>query len=197
MPFPQISGRGTVVSMDSLQGQLLIASAKLVDPNFVRSVIVMVQHGDEGALGLIVNRPLDTTMKEVSEKALDIPCEVDGVLHQGGPCEGPLMVVHTHETASDMEVFPGVFFTTDKNKIEWLMQHNEGAIKFFVGYAGWAPGQLEGEIETESWLIAPADARHVLDAAGGGEEQWSKLMTQLTLGKYLDPARIPDDPSLN
>ena len=184
--------------MDSLQGQLLIASAKLVDPNFVRTVIVMVQHGEEGALGLIVNRPLQTTMKEVCQKALDIPCAVEGVLHQGGPCEGPLMVVHTHETASDMEVFPGVYFTTDKNKIEWLMQHNEGSIKFFVGYAGWAPGQLEGEIETESWLIAPAEARQVLDGPGsGGEEQWSKLMTQLTLGKYLDPTRIPDDPSLN
>jgi len=184
--------------MDSLQGQLLIASAKLVDPNFVRSVIVMVQHGDEGALGLVVNRPLDTTMKEVCEKALDLPCEVDGQLHQGGPCEGPLMVVHTHETASDLEVFPGVYFTTDKNKIEWLMQHNDdAAIKFFVGYAGWAPGQLEGEIESESWLIAPADARQVLDGSGGGEERWSKLMTQLTLGKYLDPTRIPDDPSLN
>jgi len=184
--------------MDSLQGQLLIASAKLVDPNFARSVIVMVQHGEEGALGLIVNRPLETTMKEVCEKALDLPCEVDGQLHQGGPCEGPLMVVHTHENVSDLEVFPGVYFTTDKSKIEWLMQHNEdAAIKFFVGYAGWAPGQLEGEIESESWLIAPADARQVLDGSPSGEEQWSKLMTQLTLGKYLDPTRIPDDPSLN
>jgi putative transcriptional regulator len=180
--------------MDSLQGQLLIASPRLVDPNFVRSIVVMVQHNDDGALGLIVNRPLQTTIKEVCEKALDIPCEVDGALHQGGPCEGPLMVVHTHETASDVEVFPGVYFTTDREKIEWLMSHNDGAIKFFVGYAGWAAGQLENELETESWLIAPADARVILD---GDVEQWTKLMTQLTLGKWIDPERIPEDPSLN
>jgi putative transcriptional regulator len=180
--------------MDSLQGQLLIASPRLVDPNFVRSVVVMVQHNDDGALGLIVNRPLQTTIKEVAEKALDIPCGVDATLHQGGPCEGPLMVVHTNETQSDIEVFPGVYFTTDREKIEWLLNHNDGAIKFFVGYAGWAAGQLESEIETESWLIAPADARVVLD---GDVEQWGKLMTQLTLGKWIDPERIPEDPSLN
>jgi len=180
--------------MDSLQGQLLIASPRLADPNFARSVVVMVQHNDDGALGLIVNRPLQTTIKEVAEKALDIPCGVEATLHQGGPCEGPLMVVHTHETQSDIEVFPGVYFTTDRDKIEWLMAHNDGAIKFFVGYAGWAAGQLESEIETESWLIAPADARVVLD---GDMDQWSKLMTQLTLGKWIDPERIPDDPSLN
>jgi putative transcriptional regulator len=181
--------------MDSLQGQLLIASPRLVDPNFARSVIVMVQHNDEGALGLIVNRPLPTSVKEVCQKALDLPCEVDGVLHQGGPCEGPLMVVHTNETQSDIEVFPGVYFTTEREKIEWLMKHNDGAIKFFVGYAGWAAGQLESEIESESWLIAPADARLVLD--GSKDEQWTRLMTQLTLGKWIDPERIPDDPSLN
>jgi putative transcriptional regulator len=180
--------------MDSLQGQLLIASPRLADPNFARSVVVMVQHNDDGALGLIVNRPLQTTIKEVAEKALDIPCGVEATLHQGGPCEGPLMVVHTHETQSDIEVFPGVYFTTDRDKIEWLMAHNDGAIKFFVGYAGWAAGQLESEIETESWLIAPADARVVLD---GDMEQWSKLMTSLTLGKWIDPERIPEDPSLN
>ena len=104
------------------------------------------------------------------------------------------MVIHTNEAQSDVEVFPGVYFTTDREKIEWLMSHNEGAIKFFVGYAGWSAGQLEGEIETESWLIAPADARVVLD---GDVEQWSKLMTHLTLGKWIDPERIPDDPSLN
>jgi putative transcriptional regulator len=104
------------------------------------------------------------------------------------------MVVHTHETQSDMEVFPGVYFTTDREKIEWLVQNNEGAIKFFVGYAGWAAGQLENELETESWLIAPADARVVLD---GDMEHWGKLMTQLTLGKWIDPDQIPEDPSLN
>ena len=180
--------------MDSLQGQLLIASPRLVDPNFVKSVVVMVQHNDDGALGLIVNRPLQTTIKEVCEKALDIPCAVEADLHQGGPCEGPLMVVHTHEAKSDIEVFPGVYFTTDRDKIEWLVRNNEGAIKFFVGYAGWAAGQLENELETESWLIAPADARVVLD---GDVEQWSKLMTQHTLGKWIDPERIPEDPSLN
>jgi len=156
--------------MESLQGQLLIASPRLVDPNFARSVVVMVQHSDDGALGLIVNRPLQTSIKEVCEKALDIPCEIEAQLHQGGPCEGPLMVVHTHETQSDIEVFPGVYFTTDREKIEWLLNHNDGAIKYFVGYAGWAAGQLETEMESGSWLTVPAEEEQIFQA---GEELWS------------------------
>ena len=70
--------------MASLQGQFLIASPKLLDPNFARSVVLMVQHGDEGALGLVVNRPLETSVEEVCEKVLETPCSTEGVLYQGG-----------------------------------------------------------------------------------------------------------------
>ena len=191
------SGRVIVsVFMDSLQGQLLLASARLKDPNFVRTVILMVQHGDEGALGLIVNRPLQITIRKACEEVLeDAACVVEGMLHQGGPCEGPLMVVHTQETQSDIEILPGVYFTTDRNKIEWLLQHNDGQIKFFVGYAGWGKGQLEGEIETGSWLMADPNERDVFE--GNDADHWSKLVAAVTLGKWISPDRMPEDPSMN
>jgi putative transcriptional regulator len=105
------------------------------------------------------------------------------------------MVVHTHETQSDLQVIPGVYFTTDRNKIEWLLQHNDGDIKFFVGYSGWGKDQLEGEMETGSWLTAAAETRHVFD--GAGEEQWSKLMAEVTLGRWISPDHMPEDPSMN
>jgi len=183
--------------MDSLQGQLLIASAKLVDPNFVRSVIVMVQHGDEGALGLIVNRPLETTMKEVSEKALDIPCAVDGQLHQGGPCEGPLMVLHTDEDRAEMVVGGGMYFCTSRERIEKLIDGQASHTKFFVGYAGWTAGQLESEMGEGSWLTAPANIDAVFE---GDEHLWTDLVRAISraaVTNMVDPKRIPDDPSVN
>src|SRR4051812_33289830 len=119
--------------MPSLQGHLLIASPRLMDPNFARAVVLMVQHGDEGALGLILNRPLGTTLREVCEKVLETDCAIEAFLHQGGPCEGPLMVVHTDEAGGEIEVMPGVHFTAERGKIERLLTADEVTAKFFVG----------------------------------------------------------------
>ena len=190
--------------MASLKGQLLIASPRLMDPNFVRTVVLMVQHGEEGALGLILNRPLQATVRDVCEKVLETSCEIDSPLYQGGPCEGPLMVLHTHGEEDEPEVLPGLHFTAERGKIEKLLaggwESAEGGgplgdglyAKFFVGYAGWGAGQLESEMETGSWLTAPAEVLHVFDPS---EKLWSKLTTWLTVG--IDPDRIPDDPSVN
>jgi len=183
--------------MKTLKGQLLLASARLQDPNFVRSVVFLVQHGDEGALGLILNRPLETTVGQVCDQVLSAQCAVEGFMHQGGPCEGLLMVLHTQEELADAEVVPGVYFSTERDKIESLMQSGDGDSKFFVGYSGWGAGQLETELESESWLVLPADATQVFLGGEALEEQWSRLTARVTLGKYIDPARIPEDPSLN
>ena len=165
-----------------------------MDPNFVRTVVLMVQHDEKGALGLVLNRPLEVTIRQACEQALETPCAVEGMLHQGGPCEGPLMVVHEYEDKADATVAPGVFFTTEKGKIEWLLQNNERSIKFFVGYAGWGPGQLEAEVETGSWVSAAASPDRVFE---GDERQWVTLMTEVTLGHPIDPKLIPEDPSVN
>src|SRR5438876_10549654 len=94
--------------VDSLQGQLLLATVKLVDPNFARAVVLMVQHDENGAMGLILNRPLETTIQEVCSQQLDLTCAVDGPLHLGGPCEGPLMILHTRQLDAQVEVIPEV-----------------------------------------------------------------------------------------
>ncbi len=192
--------RGDIVNnrMDSFQGQFLIASPRLVDPNFAKTVVLMIQHGDEGALGLVVNRPLENSVEEVCEKVLEMKCSTEGVLYQGGPCEGPLMVVHTHDDRSDIKVKPGVHFSTERESLEWLLLNNESPIKFFVGYSGWAAFQLENEMEGGSWLMLPAQDEQIFYAGEeDGEELWSKLLATVTLGKWIDPDRIPDDPSLN
>ncbi|MGD0462777.1 MAG: YqgE/AlgH family protein [Tepidisphaeraceae bacterium] len=182
------------MELESTQGKLLLASPRLADPNFARSVVLMIQHNEQGALGLILNRPLQISVRKACQQSLGEPCEVEGVLHQGGPCNGPLMVLHGDEMVKDADVLPGVFFTTEKSKIESLLKHRNGQARYFVGYAGWSPGQLEEEMELESWIVADAAPANVFDDQAN---LWVTLMRKRLLGQWVDPSRIPDDPTVN
>lgn len=184
--------------MKSLQGQILVASPKLVDPNFFHTVVLIVQHNEESALGLVLNRPLQTSVKEMWEQVDEgTQCGVEGNLHQGGPCEGALMVVHAEETCAESEVSPGIYFCMRRDAIERLVSENESAMKFFVGYAGWTAGQLDAEMDEGSWLTTPATAQMVFE---GDEHLWTDLIRALSraaITEMVDPKRIPDDPSVN
>jgi len=180
--------------MKSLQGQLLLASRRLLDPNFARTVVLLVQHDDDGALGLVINRPLDVTVKQACEDAVESPCLIDDVLYQGGPCQAPqLMALHVYEEAGEVEVIPGLFFSQRSDGLEQLLTRSDATAKFFVGYAGWSPGQLEKEMRSGSWLLMPATEELIFDATS----LWSRLLTQVTLGGKIDPRLIPEDPSVN
>lgn len=183
--------------MKSLQGQLLIASPRLLDPSFARSVVLIVQHNDEGAMGLILNRPLETTVQMVWEQVSDVPCAIEAPLFQGGPCEGPLMLLHGEESLSQIEVLPGVYFSTDKASAEELAARTDATARFFVGYAGWGAGQLEAEMEAGGWLTLAGAAEHVF---GDPEPLWNTLRRRVSLLSaypWLSPELIPDDPSVN
>lgn len=181
-------------SVESTQGKLLLASPRLVDPNFAHAVVLMIQHNEQGALGLILNRPLQITVAQACEESLGEPCDVEGSLHHGGPCEGPLMVLHGNELAKDADVFPGVFFTTEKSKIESLLKQQLRSARYFVGYAGWSPGQLEAEMEVNSWIVADPAPDNVFQSS---EDLWTMLMRQRLLEKWVDPSQIPEDPTVN
>ncbi len=191
--------------MNSLQGHLLVAAPTLVDPNFFHAVVLLVQHNDDGALGLVLNRPLQTTIRDMWEQIAEGDCAIEGPLHQGGPCEGPLMVVHREKSAADIKVSSGVYFCTNRERIETLINKKTGKasargtndMKFFVGYAGWTAGQLEAELAESSWLTIDANPKAVFE---GDEHLWTDLTraiarTDATI--LVDPKRIPDDPSVN
>jgi len=177
----------------SLKGQVLLASRRLVDPNFVKSIVLLVQHGEEGALGLVLNRPLNITVKQACEQVLDEPFIVDGLLYQGGPCQGPLMAVHRDRENGDNEITDELFFSSQRSSLEELLKQQELTIKYFVGYAGWGPGQLENELESDSWLVTGAITPEQLTA----DLSWSRLISRATLSTRIDPRLIPDDPSVN
>jgi putative transcriptional regulator len=180
--------------MPTRNGQLLIATSPLKDPNFHRTVVLIVRDDENGTFGLVLNRPLDTTVKEATAEALDGECPVEAPLHLGGPCEGMLTVLHSQKELGEVEVMPGVHFTQGRDMIEQLMRDDPKPAKYFVGYSGWSAGQLDGEMEGGAWILTPADKALIFD---NPEAMWNRIITQVTIGKLVDVDRMPDDPSVN
>ncbi len=161
--------------MKSLKGRYLIASPKLLDPNFYRSVLLMVQHDKNGAMGLILNRPAGNLLKDVWPQVSETPCGLECPIFLGGPCEGPLMLVHDNPAFSQIEPAKGLHFAVDEEDVQWLVANGKEPIKAFVGYAGWSAGQLESELAEGSWLVAEADTDGVL----GDVPQWDRLVSKI------------------
>jgi putative transcriptional regulator len=145
-------------------GQFLVATESLRDPRFVRTVVYMVRHDTAGALGLVVNRPVGTVPLARVLEGLGRKVEGAGgdiLVHYGGPVEpGRGFVLHTPDwTGGDSRILgEGVALTTDPAIFEALGRGvGPRRALFASGYAGWAPGQLEAEIERGSWYVVSAD----------------------------------------
>jgi putative transcriptional regulator len=183
--------------VESLQSHLLIAAADLSEP-FVRSVVLLVRHNDEGALGLILNRRTNASLKETWARLSEVPCHRDEELYLGGPCEGPLVALHTHEFLLELEVMAGVYFCAGKDKLERLAaQTGSEPVKFFAGYSGWSAGQLEAEIARGSWSVLPARPEHVFQH---DDELWVRSTRQVsdaTWRRALKIKQAPPDASMN
>jgi putative transcriptional regulator len=183
--------------MAYIQGHLLVASPKLGDPNFFRSVVLLVRHNEEGAFGVVLNRPSDTTLKEVWGNVSETPCETTALVHHGGPCPGPLMAVHTEEFLAESEILPNLYFASDREKLEHLVLKPNDAARFYAGYAGWQAGQLEAEMEAGAWFNSPATKEHAFWAA---DDLWDKVCRELSSTTRLAGIKVkhePPDPSMN
>lgn len=191
-------GTGSKVGvMKSLKGHLLVASPDLLDPNFLRSVVLMIQHNEEGAFGVILNRPTDVTIKALWEQVSSAPCQRDEQVFIGGPVEGPLIAIHSHDASPEHLVLPGVYVNVEKDEIERLIGMNSLELKCLIGYAGWGAGQLESELSQGSWLTIPARRDHVFE---GGEDLWDDVNKEILGQSVVAPLKIkhiPIDPQMN
>jgi putative transcriptional regulator len=179
--------------MTSLQSHLLIASGDLAEP-FNRAVVLVVRHNADGALGLILNRRTGAELKATWDKLSDVPCHREAAIFLGGPCEGPLVALHTHEFLLEMEVMPGLYFCAGKDKLETLASQNDEesqGVKFFAGYSGWAAGQLENEIARGSWSVMPANVEHVF---GPEDELWVRASRFVADAAWRDRLGIKEAP---
>jgi putative transcriptional regulator len=186
-----------MVCMDeSLRGKLLLASPTLLDPNFARTVVLIAEHTDEGAMGVVLNRPAASTVSEAVPDLAWLTGEQEQV-YVGGPVAETAVIVLAEfdrpEVAGAL-VEPDLGFVgTGADDPDAL----EGAIRrarVFAGHAGWGPGQLEGELEEEAWIVEPPLREEVFtdDAPG----LWAAVLRRKGR-RYALLATMPLDPSLN
>ena len=164
-----------------LRGQFLISAKSLRDPNFFKTVILLLEHNQHGAMGLVVNRPSSVTVSQVLSEHFELP-ETGEVVFMGGPVEpGNLFILHNAVEFDFSESPPleGVFVGCTKDVFESVVRSvaegdEEARFRVFSGCAGWSPKQLEGEIGRGDWLLHDASAEFVFHKAP--YEVWDTLM---------------------
>jgi putative transcriptional regulator len=185
--------------MDSFQGHLLIASTSLLDPNFARTVVLIAAHGEEGALGLILNREMGTSLQQVWEQVSQTPCLRSGNVRHGGPVSGTLMTLHDQRPHANLIVTEDIYVATELNAMEALAACEDGQALFYVGHSGWGPGQLETELAEGSWLVLPATLEHVF-GDHDTNALWKETMTEVgrrQVQSVIPIKHVPDNPRLN
>jgi putative transcriptional regulator len=182
--------------MTSLQGYFLVASPHLADGNFYRSVVLLVKHDEEGAFGLILNRPTGNTVGEIWRLIGEQELECDRPLYLGGPVSGPLVCLHRLKSCAEAQVLPGVYFAAHKDQLLKIVSSTK-PFRLFTGYAGWAGGQLEGELKAGGWLSVAGDKKLVFYDAEDLWEQVVRTIGEDILGSAIKTRHVPEDPSLN
>jgi len=184
--------------MTSLKGHLLVATPQLVAPIFTRSVILMLEHSGEGAAGVVLNRPTEATVAAIAEQVFDEPSDWQKAILLGGPVPGPVLVLHGVEELADQTILPGVFTTAEASKVRELVRRKAEPALTVANYAGWSGGQLEGEMESGSWVTLPA--RPALVFWEGTDDLWELVMKEYNGRRLTDMLGIrglPDDPRAN
>lgn len=150
------------------EGQLLVASPKMPDPNFRRICVVLIQDEDDGAMGVCLNRPTEQTVKDVwsglpKDQRKDTECKSEEVLYAGGPVFGPLVALHTSQKWSEVSICPDVFLSAEQENLVEIVKTGE-SFRLFSGYAGWSPGQLDKEINAGGWFVLPCEKKYIFFA---------------------------------
>jgi putative transcriptional regulator len=180
---------------DSLAGQLLLASPALFDPNFRRTVVLIGVHSEEGAMGVVLNRPSEVT---VGEAVPQLEQAVDGqeLVYVGGPVQ-PTSIVFLAEfldpSLAGLLVVDGIGFPAPDADVDELTQATVRG-RVFAGYAGWGEGQLDAEVDQGDWIAHTALAEDVFTEEPA--ELWGAVLTRKG-GGYALLARMPVDPSVN
>ena len=180
--------------MPSLTGQLLIASPALLDPNFRRAVVLVTEHNEDGAAGLVLNRPTDADVSEVVPQ-LEVLVDDGEPIFMGGPVQpNGVLVLGEFVDPADAAVplFGSLGFPSLEEPDEVVPATTRRRI--FAGYAGWGSGQLEDELAREDWILETASNDDAFTESPN--ELWADVLRRKG-GIYELVARMPEDPSVN
>jgi len=184
-------------SVNPQKGDFLISEPFLPDPNFDRTVVLLCEHNEEGSVGFVLNKPSILKFDEAVEDVHDF----DAPLYVGGPVQqDTLHFIHRAENLLEgsMPIKDGIYWGGNYEQLIALI--NSGSIykkdfKFFLGYSGWAPGQLEEELKSKSWIIADdASVNQVFDI--NSKLLWKEILNGMG-GKFKIIANFPVDPRMN
>ena len=181
------------------KGRLLIATPPLADPNFDRTVVYMLEHHDEGALGVVINRPTDEELDEPIDRWNDLQA-APGAVFLGGPVEPDALIAlalanePVTEATDELAPVSGRVASADLTSDPAFVAGSVIAVRVFRGYAGWGPGQLEGEIDAGAWLVLDAEPDDVF--APDPDELWRTVLRRQG-GRIAWLADAPDDLSAN
>ena len=180
--------------MESLRGSLLISSGGLFDPNFRHTVVLIGEHNADGALGVVLNRASNLTVEQVAPPLSKLvpPGEL---IFRGGPVQPESIVLLAELTdpeLADILVFGSIGFLVGEIPAE--IKSDILRARVFAGYSGWGPGQLEAEMDIDSWILDPARPEDVFTDTP--DLLWSRVL-QRKGPEYRQMSRMPYDPSMN
>jgi len=177
-------------------GTLLIAEPFLKDPNFMRTVVFLCDHQDEGSFGFVINKVYDHTLDELMNDLDELKLPV----YYGGPVQmDTIHFLHQYPELipGSYEVLDGIYWGGDFETVVTLIKEGSidtSKIRFYIGYSGWGSGQLNDELKEKSWLTAEATRKLVFHRKA--DEVWKDALRHLG-GDYEMMANFPTDPQLN
>ena len=170
--------------MDDLAPGLLIAVPQMEDPNFTRSVVLLVEHSEDGAMGIVFNRPSEVALSEIArEQGFPVHPEA-GLAFIGGPVspERGFLLHRRSDVPDSIQLQDGLFLSVSTDSLKPLLEGDPCAYRLCLGYAGWGPGQLEREVIVGGWLTGKASAERIFDTPS--EKVWDAAIRDLG----FDPA---------
>jgi len=182
------------VHPDALKGSLLVATPTLLDPNFRRTVVLLLEHTEEGAVGVVLNRPSETPTGQAIPDLAEVVADDDPVFIGGPVSPGSVIALGDHREADGLDVVCGTVAAVEFGTSPQELAEQVIRVRAFAGYAGWGSGQLEGELEEEAWITAAALADDVFTPDPDG--LWSQVLERMG-NQFALLARMPDDPRMN
>lgn len=167
------------------------------DAYFGRKAILLCEHNEEGSFGFVLNNYIQIDLNELLD---DLP-PWEAKISLGGPVKNSnLFYLHTrHDAPGGIEIIEGLYMGGDFDWLKSIIMQGkitEDELRFFIGYAGWTPGQLIEEIKSHSWFVTSTSVEKIMDTRSDEEELWKELVSAMGSG-FQHIANSPSDPSLN